>query len=243
MHLCWQCIFRCYPFIVNHITIFTQILYCCREISVFQAIFPAIPKGFKLRWQYFYWVPCTAAALLPWPGEQPRIPLRDTGGGIWRQKPEAENSTGRKPPIQQPMEHCRKVQYRDEFFRREDCGDAAGVWGRAAYGDGRGQDGQVRLWLYFRLSPARLGDMQVPGTTGNISGFEKCVRADSIWGQKIPFSPDTQPINRGIMLGFLKEKGGEEIMMNRIFEMHILNVLFSEESLGSDALGKYPIGC
>ncbi len=32
-------------------------------------------------------------------------------------------------------------------------------------------------------------------------------------------------------------------MMNRIFEMHILNVLFSEESLGSDALGKYPIGC
>ena len=57
--------FRCYPFIVNHISIFTQILYCCREISVFQTIFPAIPKGFKLRWQYFYWVPCTAAALLP----------------------------------------------------------------------------------------------------------------------------------------------------------------------------------
>lgn len=54
-------------------------------------------------------------------------------------------------------------------------------------------------------------------------------------GKKIPFNPDTPSINMGIMFGFLKEKNDQVIIANRIFEMRLLNMLISEEALGSDA--------
>ncbi len=53
-------------------------------------------------------------------------------------------------------------------------------------------------------------------------------------GKKIPFSPDAKSINIGIMFGFLKEKYGQVIMSNRIFEMRILNMLIAEESIRSE---------
>lgn len=53
-------------------------------------------------------------------------------------------------------------------------------------------------------------------------------------GQKIPFSPDTRPINMGIMFGFLKEKDGQVVIANRIFEMRMLNLFMAEESMASD---------
>lgn len=53
-------------------------------------------------------------------------------------------------------------------------------------------------------------------------------------GKKMPFSPDTRSINMGIMFGFLKEKDGQVIVSNRIFEMRILNMFISEESVKSE---------
>lgn len=54
-------------------------------------------------------------------------------------------------------------------------------------------------------------------------------------GKKIPFSPDTKSISVGIMFGFLKEKDGQVVMSNRIFEMRMLNMFLAEEALKSDA--------
>ncbi len=53
-------------------------------------------------------------------------------------------------------------------------------------------------------------------------------------GQKIPFSPDTKAINMGLMFGFLKEKDGQVVVANRIFEMRVLNILIAEESIHSE---------
>ena len=54
-------------------------------------------------------------------------------------------------------------------------------------------------------------------------------------GQKLSFSPDTKPINMGLMFGFLKEKDGHVAVSNRIFEMRLMNLFITEESVGSDA--------
>lgn len=54
-------------------------------------------------------------------------------------------------------------------------------------------------------------------------------------GKRIPFSPDTKSINMGLMFGFVKNKNGQMIIANRIFEMRLLNMFITEESLKSDA--------
>ena len=54
-------------------------------------------------------------------------------------------------------------------------------------------------------------------------------------GKKVPFSPDTKAVNMGLMFGFLKEQNGRLAVANRIFEMRILNLFITEESLKSDA--------
>lgn len=54
-------------------------------------------------------------------------------------------------------------------------------------------------------------------------------------GKRIPFSPDTKSINMGLMFGFVKEKNGQMIIANRIFEMRLLNMFITDESLKSDA--------
>ena len=54
-------------------------------------------------------------------------------------------------------------------------------------------------------------------------------------GKKVPFSPDTKAVNMGLMFGFLKEQNGRLAVANRIFEMRIINLFITEESLKSDA--------
>lgn len=54
-------------------------------------------------------------------------------------------------------------------------------------------------------------------------------------GKRVPFNPDTKAVNMGLMFGFLKEKDGQIVMANRIFEMRMLNMFITEESLKSDA--------
>lgn len=54
-------------------------------------------------------------------------------------------------------------------------------------------------------------------------------------GKRVPFSPDAKAVNMGLMFGFLKEKDGQIAMANRIFEMRLLNMFITEESLKSDA--------
>lgn len=54
-------------------------------------------------------------------------------------------------------------------------------------------------------------------------------------GKRIPFSPDTKSISMGVMFGFLKDRGGQVIVSNRIFEMRMLNMFASEESVNSSA--------
>ena len=54
-------------------------------------------------------------------------------------------------------------------------------------------------------------------------------------GKKVPFSPDTKAVNMGLMFGFLREQNGRLAVANRIFEMRIINLFITEESLKSDA--------
>lgn len=53
-------------------------------------------------------------------------------------------------------------------------------------------------------------------------------------GRQISFSPAEKSINQGLMFGFLKEKNGYVAIHNRIFEMYMLNLFISEESMKSD---------
>lgn len=53
-------------------------------------------------------------------------------------------------------------------------------------------------------------------------------------GKNIPFSPAEKSINLGIMFCFLREENGHVAMANRIFEMYLLNLFISEESVKSD---------
>ncbi len=54
-------------------------------------------------------------------------------------------------------------------------------------------------------------------------------------GKKVLFSPDTKAVNMGLMFGFLREQNGRLAVANRIFEMRIINLFITEESLKSDA--------
>ncbi len=54
-------------------------------------------------------------------------------------------------------------------------------------------------------------------------------------GKKIPYSPDIKSINIGVMFGFLKEKDGHAAIVNRIFEMRLLNMFIAEEASKSTA--------
>ena len=53
-------------------------------------------------------------------------------------------------------------------------------------------------------------------------------------GRKVSFSPAEKSINLGIMFGFLKEMDGYVAISNRIFEMYLLNLFISEESIKSE---------
>lgn len=50
-------------------------------------------------------------------------------------------------------------------------------------------------------------------------------------GKRVPFSPAEKSINMGRMFGFIKEKNGQIVMSNRIFEMYLLSLFMTEESL------------
>lgn len=50
-------------------------------------------------------------------------------------------------------------------------------------------------------------------------------------GKKVPFNPDEKSINMGKMFGFIREENGQIVMSNRIFEMRMLNLFITEESL------------
>lgn len=50
-------------------------------------------------------------------------------------------------------------------------------------------------------------------------------------GKRVPFNPDEKSINMGRMFGFIKEENGQIVMSNRIFEMRMLSLFITEESL------------
>lgn len=54
-------------------------------------------------------------------------------------------------------------------------------------------------------------------------------------GKRIPFSPDTKSISMGVMFGFLKDRGSQVVVANRIFEMRMLNMFIAEESVSNSA--------
>ena len=53
-------------------------------------------------------------------------------------------------------------------------------------------------------------------------------------GSEISFNPSVKSISLGFMFGFLKEKNGYVVVSNRIFEMYMMNLFMSEESIQSD---------
>lgn len=50
-------------------------------------------------------------------------------------------------------------------------------------------------------------------------------------GKRVPFSPVEKSINLGMMFGFLREENGQVVLSNRIFEMYLMNLFITEESL------------
>lgn len=54
-------------------------------------------------------------------------------------------------------------------------------------------------------------------------------------GKTIPYSPLNEPVNIGMMFGFLAEKNGTVVVANRIFEMVLVNLFISEEAATSSA--------
>ena len=52
-------------------------------------------------------------------------------------------------------------------------------------------------------------------------------------GKRIPFSPDIKSIGMGLMFGFLRDRGGQVAVSNRIFEMRMLNMFIAEEAVNS----------
>lgn len=54
-------------------------------------------------------------------------------------------------------------------------------------------------------------------------------------GKRVPFSPHVESINLGMMFGFLGEEKGQVKIANRVFEMGLLNMFITEESVGSRA--------
>lgn len=52
-------------------------------------------------------------------------------------------------------------------------------------------------------------------------------------GKRVPFSPDSKSINIGLMFGFLRDWNGRVVVANRIFEMRMLNMFITEESVNS----------
>lgn len=54
-------------------------------------------------------------------------------------------------------------------------------------------------------------------------------------GKRIPFSPDTKSINVGMMFGFLRDWDGQVAVSNRLFEMRMLNMFITEESVNNGA--------
>lgn len=53
-------------------------------------------------------------------------------------------------------------------------------------------------------------------------------------GRRIIYSPAEKSVNLGLMFGFLKEENGQVAVANRIFEMYLLNLFMSEESIRSE---------
>lgn len=53
-------------------------------------------------------------------------------------------------------------------------------------------------------------------------------------GKRVPFSPAEKYINLGMMFGYLKEENGRVVVANRIFEMYLLDLFATEESLNSE---------
>ena len=50
-------------------------------------------------------------------------------------------------------------------------------------------------------------------------------------GKRVPYSPAEKSINLVIMFGFIREKDGQIVLSNRIFEMYLMNLFITEESL------------
>lgn len=69
----------------------------------------------------------------------------------------------------------------------------------------------------------------------NFSELRETLEQIMYQGQQISFSPAEKSINLGLMFGFLKEENGHVAIANRIFEMYLLNLFISEESIRSEA--------
>lgn len=54
-------------------------------------------------------------------------------------------------------------------------------------------------------------------------------------GKKVLFNPYVKAVNLGLMFGYLREDNGRIVVANRIFEMSVINMLISEESVKSEA--------
>ncbi len=60
-------------------------------------------------------------------------------------------------------------------------------------------------------------------------GLRQMLKCILFQGKSYPFNPYHYAMNVGKMLGFIKEKDGEAVVSNRIFETHLYNMFLSEE--------------
>ncbi len=68
--------------------------------------------------------------------------------------------------------------------------------------------------------------------------LRKAIQEIIYQGKRVPFSPNEKAINLGIMFGFLKEENGQVVLSNRVFEMYLMNLFATEESLDNTAFNQ-----
>ena len=118
---------------------------------------------------------------------------------------------------------CKRLDER--LFKNEGYADKGSIWAREGVGEAVADILKTKLPLFDSM--VRQLDLYPE--------LRELLEQILYEGQRITFSPDTKSINIGLMFGFLKEKGGQVVIANRIFEMRLMNLFITDESVQSDA--------
>lgn len=120
-------------------------------------------------------------------------------------------------------------KYLDEELPDEDaCADLEHVWSKAGIS-------QAVKMLLDESAPLFESMVRQLDTYKEL---EALIEGILYQGRRIPFNRDEKAINIGVMFGFLKNRGGQVAIANRIFEMRFLNLFVTREAIRSEIYAK-----